>query len=162
MADFKLAIPTIFKHEGGYQNDPDDRGGETNYGICKRSYPDLDIARLTADQAEAIYERDYWTPLRLDQFTDQSVATKLFDTAVLIGRSRAVRFLQRAVQAAGGGLVEVDGAIGPKTVTAVNACSPLLLLQSLKQQLATFYEGLVEAVPTDKKFLTGWLTRANS
>jgi lysozyme family protein len=162
MADFTLAIPTVLAHEGGYANDPDDPGGETNFGISKRSYPDVDIADLTQADAEAIYQRDFWTPLLLDQFNDQGVATKVLDTAVLIGISRSVKFLQRSVQNAGGGIVVVDGAMGPHTLAAVNASSPDLFLQFYRQLLVTYYEGLVEEVPTDQKFLEGWLNRANS
>ena len=54
MADFHLAIPTLLRHEGGYVNDPDDCGGVTNFGICQRSYPKLDIASLTLDEAKAM------------------------------------------------------------------------------------------------------------
>ena len=162
MAVFDLAIPTVLLHEGGYVNDPDDPGGETKYGISKRSYPDVDITDLTIDQAKAIYQRDFWTPLLLDQVNSQPVATKVLDTAVLIGRGRAVKFLQRAVQNAGGGIVVVDGAMGPHTLAAVNSSSPDLLLSAYRQLLVTYYEGLVEEVPTDEKYLKGWLNRANS
>jgi lysozyme family protein len=162
MADFRLAIPTVLKHEGGYVNDPSDAGGETAYGISKRSYPHLDIARLTRTEAEVIYRDDFWAPLQLDAVKDQEVATKVFDSAVLIGKFRAVKFLQRALQNAGGGIVPVDGHIGPDTLRAVNAASPVLLIHAYRHLLATYYEGLAEAVPGDTKFLKGWLNRANS
>ena len=48
------AIEHVLKFEGGYVNDPDDPGGETNFGISKRSYPDLDIAALTVADAVEI------------------------------------------------------------------------------------------------------------
>jgi lysozyme family protein len=162
MAEFRLAIPTVLRHEGGYVNDPNDAGGETAFGISRRSYPDLDIAHLTRAEAEEIYRRDFWAPLQLDLVQDQHVATKVFDSAVLIGRSRAVTFLQRAVQSAGGGLVPVDGHIGPDTLQAVNTASPLLLIEAYRRLLATYYKALAEAVPTNAKFLKGWLSRANS
>lgn len=162
MADFHLAIGTVLRHEGGYCNDAADCGGETKYGICKRSYPQLDIGKLTMEEAAAIYERDFWRPLRLSEIGSQEVATKVLDSAVLIGKSRAVKFLQRAVQKAGGGIVPVDGGMGPQTVAAVNGASAELLLASYRQLLATYYEGLVSAVPSDGKFLKGWLTRAES
>ena len=162
MADFQQAIPTVLQHEGGYCNDPHDSGGETNFGICKRSYPQLDIASLTPGDAQAIYHRDFWIPLQLDQVNSQAVATKVLDTAVLVGKSRAVKFLQRAVLNTGGGVVEVDGQIGPKTIAAANQSSAVLLLENYRQQLATYYGELVEAVPTNQKFLNGWLKRANS
>ena len=50
-AIFDHAVKEILRHEGGYVDDPVDRGGETKYGISKRSYPDLDIANLTLEQA---------------------------------------------------------------------------------------------------------------
>lgn len=162
MADFDKAIPTVLRHEGGYVHDADDAGGETNFGICKRSYPDLDVSHLTRAEATAIYHRDFWTPLALDDVRSQQVATKVLDTAVLIGKQRAVKFLQRAVQSAGGGIVPVDGCIGPTTLKAVNAASPILLLEDYRHLLATYYEGLAESIPTNQKFLNGWLTRANS
>ena len=37
-------------------NDPSDPGGETNWGISKREYPDLDIKNLTRDEAKAVLE----------------------------------------------------------------------------------------------------------
>ena len=162
MALFDLAIPTVLLHEGGYVHDPNDAGGETNFGISRRTYPHLDIAHLTRAEAAAIYHRDFWIPLQLDRILNQEIATKLLDSAVLIGPQRAIKFLQRSVQNAGGGIVPVDGCMGPATLQAVNDCSPLLLLQSYRHLLASYYEGLVEEVPTNEKFLKGWLTRANA
>ncbi|WP_425526518.1 glycosyl hydrolase 108 family protein [Xanthomonas oryzae] len=50
----------MLSHEGGYVNDPRDPGGETQWGISKRAYPELNIRALTRDQAIEIYRRDYW------------------------------------------------------------------------------------------------------
>ena len=57
--DFREAIEVILKHEGGYVNDPVDPGGETNMGISKRAYPDLDIKGLTKQSVREIYYKDY-------------------------------------------------------------------------------------------------------
>ena len=81
MADrFPAFINRILGHEGGYVNDPQDPGGETNWGISKRSYPGEDIKNLTLDQAAAIYRRDYWDMARAGD---------------LPGRERAVRSRRR-------------------------------------------------------------------
>ncbi len=36
------AFSRIIASEGGYTNNPADPGGETKFGISKRSYPDVD------------------------------------------------------------------------------------------------------------------------
>ena len=59
-ASFNFAISHIFMFEGGYVNDPLDKGGETKYGISKRQYPHLDIKNLTKEDAGKIYYRDYF------------------------------------------------------------------------------------------------------
>jgi lysozyme family protein len=43
---FDKSIPYILAHEGGYSNNLNDAGGETNFGITKRVYPHLDIKNL--------------------------------------------------------------------------------------------------------------------
>ena len=48
---FEEIIDNVLESEGGYVNDKDDPGGETNMGISKRAYPDLDIKNLTREEA---------------------------------------------------------------------------------------------------------------
>ena len=60
MAEFKAAFQLVIANEGEYVNDPQDPGGETKFGISKRSYPQLDIKNLTIDQAQNIYKTDFW------------------------------------------------------------------------------------------------------
>ena len=55
---FEEAMTFVLHYEGGYVNNPHDPGGETNYGISKRQYPDLDIQAITPSQALGIYRRD--------------------------------------------------------------------------------------------------------
>ena len=54
LTDFNDIIEVVLHHEGGYVNDPVDPGGETNFGIAKRSHPDVDIANLTKEGAKEI------------------------------------------------------------------------------------------------------------
>ena len=65
--NFDKIIEKVLEHEGGYVNDPDDLGGETNYGITKRFFPDVDIKNLTKEQAKKIYHQDYWRPAKCDE-----------------------------------------------------------------------------------------------
>ena len=50
LTTFNEIIEVVLKHEGGYVNDPNDLGGETNFGITKRFYPNVDIkGKVTGD-----------------------------------------------------------------------------------------------------------------
>lgn len=42
--NFDAAFERLLGHEGGYVDNPRDPGGETKYGISRRSYPGEDIA----------------------------------------------------------------------------------------------------------------------
>jgi len=112
--DFAQAFEKLMGHEGGYVNDKRDPGGETKYGISKRSYPGEDIAGMTIDRARAIYLRDYWGPAGCDA-VPPSVKFDLFDMAVNAGVKAAVRCLQRAA-----GETD-DGVLGPRTLQAVQS-----------------------------------------
>ncbi|KKL48233.1 hypothetical protein LCGC14_2327530, partial [marine sediment metagenome] len=98
MASFDKAIPTILKHEGGYVHDPLDPGGETNFGISKRAFPELDIKNLTSGQAVDIYRERYWLHHIYDGIVNQDIATKVFDLAVNMGHRAAHRLLQKALR----------------------------------------------------------------
>lgn len=74
MSRFNRAFAIVVGHEGGYVNHPHDPGGETNWGISKRSYPALDIAALTIESARLIYRRDYWDRCQCDAAVNNGVA----------------------------------------------------------------------------------------
>lgn len=101
----------LIGHEGGYVNDPNDPGGETNWGISKRSYPNVDIKNLTRDQAKEIYRRDFWDRIDGEGLQD-GVAFQVLDFAVNSGIETAIRALQRAVGTAD------DGHWGPASKAA--------------------------------------------
>jgi len=91
---FERAMDVIFRWEGGYVDNPKDPGGETKYGICKRSYPDLNIKKLTKTQAKAIYKKDYWDAINADDLPD-ALGLAAFDCAVNQGVSRSKGFLKQ-------------------------------------------------------------------
>ena len=65
---FDQAFDRLIDHEGGYVFDPRDPGGETKYGISKRSYPALNIKNLDLETAKAIYRKDFWDPFLCSGF----------------------------------------------------------------------------------------------
>lgn len=161
MSTFEGAIETVLKHEGGYVSDPDDPGGETNFGISKRTYPDIDIPNLTRGGAAEIYRRDWWDSNTLDKINSQPVATKLFDLMVNMGTHQAVKIFQRAVCDCGL-LITVDGVLGKQTIESANAMSSDELLTAIRSRAGEFYRSLVTQKPSNIKFLDGWLKRAYS
>lgn len=86
-------IDHILKVEGGYVNDPNDPGGETKFGISRRSYPSLDIEGLTIEAARAIYARDFVNPV-LAEVNDPRLAFLAADAAVNHGLTRALAWLE--------------------------------------------------------------------
>ena len=94
--DFDQAIERVLSHEGGYINDPRDPGGETQWGISKRSYPSINIKLLTRTGAIEIYRRDFWDRVHANDLFD-GVAYQCLDFAVNSGIETAVRYLQRAL-----------------------------------------------------------------
>lgn len=126
---FDLAFERTMGHEGGYINDPRDPGGETNWGISKRAYPDVNIKALTRDEAKAIYRRDFWDRLGASRLPN-GVAYQLFDFAVNSGVETAVRYLQRAVGVAD------DGHWGPASQAAADAMrQPDLIMRFCAERL---------------------------
>src|SRR6185503_20893104 len=110
------AFDRLLGHEGAYSNGPNDPGGETQWGLSKRSYPDLDIKALTREDARHVYQRDFWLRIHADALHD-GVAFQVFDFAVHSGIETAVRYLQRAVGVAD------DGYWGPVSTAAAAAMS---------------------------------------
>lgn len=159
MSNFEKAIEVVLAHEGGYVNHPADPGGETKYGITKRSYPNVDIKNLTIAEAKQIYFDDFWKPFRFEQIINDAMATKLFDTSVNTGTKRAVRFVQQALNTMGKSL-DVDGVFGPGTLAAINSVDNSVLLNVYRGVQAEYYKGLVAADPKKSVFLKGWLVRA--
>jgi lysozyme family protein len=147
--NFDQAFDRLIVNEGGYCNTPGDPGGETNWGISKRSYPGLDIADLTREDARAIYRKDFWQRGQMDQY-DPAIAFQVFDAAVNSGIETAVRLLQRAAGVAD------DGHIGPVTVAAIRARSVTDMLMLIVAERLDFWRKL-STWPT---FGKGWAGRA--
>ena len=152
MAEFEPAIEITLKNEGGLVDNPSDPGGLTNFGLSQRSYPNVNIRNLTAEEAKAIYLRDFW---RFGGITDQTVANKILDMTTNMGHA-AIKLVQKAV-----GFSQQDGVYGPVTEAAINSYAPGVLLPLYRGLLVQHYEAIVAANPAESVFLKGWVTRAN-
>lgn len=168
-------INGIIDREGGYVNDPDDHGGETNWGVTvavARAYgyvgPMKDMPRTVAYH---IYSKLYWDVLHLDAIEALSprLAEELADTGVNMGVARAAEFLQRCLNALNNQQKDykdmpVDGKIGKKTLEVLQKYmakrgvrGELVLFRALNCLQGAKYITLAETRQTDEKFLFGWL-----
>ena len=154
LVNFDEIIEVVLHHEGGYVNDKDDPGGETNFGIAKRSHPDVDIKNLTKDGAKEIYKEHYWDRNKVESLSED-LRHIYFDMCVNQGRGRAVKILQKAANAKGANL-KVDGGMGPMTIAAMNGVE----LDRVRAYRVKYYADLVTRKPDLEKFYFGWFRRA--
>lgn len=148
MTIFETLIDRVLSHEGGYVNHPEDPGGETKFGIAKRSYPGVDIKNLTREQAIEIYRADFWQRVQGDQLPP-ALVFQVLDAAANHGVGNAVRWLQRAAGVAD------DGVIGPMSLAAVRRCDAADLVLKFNAERLEFYAKL----STFDAFGRGWTRR---
>lgn len=142
----------LWKWEGtSFENDPDDPGGATKFGIDQRSHPDVDIRHLTEAKAKDIYRKDYWKKIKGGELPE-NLALVVMDIAVNNGSGRAAKWLQ---ELAG---VTVDGVIGPITIAASKKLNEVDIASLLDRREA-FYRAIAKGRMA--KFLKGWLNRNN-
>ena len=150
--EFDQAFAHVVDLEGGYVNDPNDPGGETNFGISKRAYPNEDIKNMSLMRAKVLYKRDYWDVLSCDKLPFP-LNLFVFDAGVNQGVSAAATMLQRMVN------VNVDAVIGPKTLQAVDVW---IGRNTLDQMCAEYMSArAMRYVSTERSnnFLRGWFNR---
>lgn len=144
--NFDVAFERLMGFEGGHTLDIDDPGGETNWGISKRSYPDVDIKNLTRDGARAIYLRDFWSALA---DADDAIKFQVFDFAVNGGLSVAIRKLQAAINVAD------DGHWGQISMSALAAMEVNDVLLRFNAQRLHYYTRLKNW----PRYGAGWTAR---
>lgn len=173
MADFSKALNVILGNEGGYVNDPSDRGGETYKGISRNNFPGwigwdtidlLKVHRNFPDMLDGnrdlqvevgyFYETKFWNRMAGDQISEQAVANSIFDFGVNSGVATSARLAQEVVGA------KTDGIIGAKTAEAINSFNPAHFLAAFTVEKIRRYVEIVQARPESKKYLLGWIIRA--
>lgn len=149
---FKQIFDRLIGHEGGYVDDPHDPGGETNWGVTKRTAQANgytgNMKTMTRQQAYEIYYRAFWLRYNCEQMPD-AVAYQFFDAAVNHGFGNASRMLQRAV-----GVLD-DGIIGKYSLEAINHNPISDTLMVLNGERLNFYTRLKNF----DRFGKGWVNR---
>lgn len=164
-------ISHIIAVEGGYVNDPDDSGGETNFGItvavARAAGYRGPMASMPRWVAFDIYAAKYWDKVQGDALVELSplVAAEVVDTGVNMGTGRAGTFLQRCLNVLNnrGKLypdLKPDGDIGPATLGALRSYLAVRDEETLAKMLncvqGAFYVELSERREKDEAFIYGW------
>ena len=167
---FEEAFKEVIKIEKGYVNSEFDRGGETKFGISKKTYPELDIANLTLSDAKDIYFLDFWNCefLTLSNIKDKEIAIELFDTSVNMGQEVAGKFLQIALNHMNRNQriykdLLVDGWIGAVTLNVLEIIlkrgEKAKLLKALNGEQYKRYVEIILKNPEQENNFVGWLER---
>ena len=166
MAKIEILAPVILSWEGGYVDDPHDRGGATNKGVTigtwrqagydKDGDGDIDTADLKliteADAVSRVMKPHYWDRWKADAIRSQSVANMLVDWVWASG-AHGIKIPQRMLG------VDADGIVGPRTLAAVNSRDPQTLLGQLRARREEFIDIICRKNPTQERFRKGWLRR---
>lgn len=160
MSNFETALKEVFFVEGGYSDHPEDGGGKTQYGITELTYQkwqntfngvqNKNIKDITKQEASTIYREMYWDKIRGDELP-RGVSLMVFDSAVHAGPTRAIWWLQRAVDA------KTDGVIGPITLKLVNQVdvSRDFRLRVVKE----IAKSRLMLARSNEAFVSGWFNR---
>lgn len=159
MSSFIETKDLLVLREGEYDNDPNDPGRETHWGISKRSYPKLDIKNLKFEDACNILELDYWNKYRLSEINYQLSANKLFFAFINLNPYSVARAAQNAINACNG-TVPVDSIFGTKTISALNRIHQGWFIDRFSIELCEIYLGRVEQNKKLIEYLDGWIKRA--
>ncbi|PRD68789.1 N-acetylmuramidase [Malikia spinosa] len=165
MADFLPAFERALLAEGGYKlhQVAGDTGGLTYAGIARAKNPQwpgwawIDRGETPPSQlVRDFYRAGWWLPIRGDEIRDQSVAESIYSFGTNAGLKTAVRLAQIVAG------VTPDGAMGGKTVEAINAMEARLFLALYALARIARYRDIVARDRTQARFLLGWINRTLS
>lgn len=165
-------IDDVLKHEGGFVNHKNDRGGATNLGVTQdtlsawlgRPATIQDVKDLTKEIAAKIYKKNYYYAPKIDLLPDL-IEPIIFDIAVNSGAGRAIKMLQQALFDKGYPVGTADGVIGKNTIKYANEWVDSLgavAINTLVDYRVRFYKKIIAKNPSQKVFENGWMARAES
>lgn len=166
MADINILGPFILSFEGGFVNDPDDRGGATNKGVTLATWQshgrdldgdgfitEKDVRLIQTSDAMAILKKICWDRWKADKIKNQSVANLLVDWVWCSG-IYGIKIPQRVLG------VDIDGKVGNQTLTAVNKYPDQQeLFRKLWREREKYLDRICESTPSNRKFRKGWQSR---
>lgn len=177
-ARFETLVKPIFKEEGGYVNDPLDKGGETNFGITAETLRNYQARygrnlgpnnqpifpkELKKEDGKEIYRNEFFYGQRLHEIKSPAIATVMLDAGVLQGPSRSWRFMQETLNSIDGeNSLVVDGIGGSKTINKINRLPPDKISEFIKYYTRLRREEIeyyVKSKPSQTRYEKGWGSR---
>lgn len=168
MAKIDVLAPFIFSWEGGYVNNPNDRGGATNKGVTiatwqRQGYDKngdgridvKDLKLITEVDATRIMKLNFWNRWNADEIEDQSVANLLVDWVWGSGKY-GITLPQQLLG------VKADGIVGVRTIDALNKADAKTFFIRLRARREKYLRGICVSRPANKVFLDGWLRRLHA
>lgn len=170
-------IEELIEREGGYVNDPTDRGGETMYGITLKTARahgyQGEMALLPYEMAFHIYKKTYWDPLKLDAISQHSEALteQLFDFGVNSAPFHAAKALQTTLNVMNKQQtlyadLTADGILGSRSIYALNAFLQhrkrkglVVLTEAIRGLRIAFCIDIAVNDESQEKYQFGWISR---
>ena len=152
--------------------------GWTFMGVYQGAFPNLDLwktVRQKVQQAngsmklagsmlynnvavremiDEFYKKEFWDKARLDEVVSQQIANEIFVAGVNMGMKKAVMMAQVLVG------VPSDGAVGPKTLKALNAFDATAFDEMYDELENAHYNAIIVANPSKRIYAKGWRNRA--
>jgi lysozyme family protein len=148
-------IDDVIRREGGYSNNPADRGGRTKYGITERDHPDLWAdGDVTLDEARSRFYSRYVITPGFDKISDPHLMAQLVDFGVNSGPFIAIQKLQIVLG------TKSDGVLGPKTIAALSHRDSREVGNLLVGERVKMLGRICVRDKSQITFLNGWLNRA--
>lgn len=160
-----IALPFVLAREGGFSDDPVDRGGATNFGVTQNEYDQYrrghgvgasSVRYITQPEVVDIYRTEYWIKTHCPVMPDV-IAMLCFDAAVQHGPHKAIQLLQRAL-----GITD-DGEYGNTTANAITeeigAGRVEDLIHDCLAAREDYYGAIITAHPEQRRFHDGWENR---
>lgn len=168
MAKLDPLAKFILSFEGGYVNDPKDRGGATNMGVTIATWKaqgydkngdgkiDVkDLRLISVADAINIMRKNYWNRWKADQINDQNLANTLVDWVWGSGKNGIVIPQQMLG-------VTADGIVGPNTIKALNDVYAPAFFEKLRKRRLQYIDNIIKKDRTQKRFQAGWYRRINA
>ena len=154
----KILNEYIIPNEGGYNNDPDDSGGETNMGISKTTHKNEDIFNMTRERANAIYYRDYYKWNGLNKLP-YPIRGFVVDYGLPTNPQHAIETVHKVLD-----IPPPSNIIGPTTLGKFENYTEEYynrFLEKYRDEMKKYFQNVVQKNPQKQKYLKGWLNRAD-